>query len=353
MRVAEKIGSILCGAAATALLPNAAQAAGRCGLTTVSGGTATVQYDPFGGSSLNVTINGVTLSRINGSGGEKTSQIEFYARGATSAQNGTTLIPVLASSTGSGGTGYGQNIFFGTNQTPPILNISSGSPAAGVFRWAFSGNNAASDTFTLNFTVSLPANLNLNAGSTLPFDIVYSCAGTGGGSPFTDTGSVPNAIGVAVTVLSGLQASFVGSALDFGEVGDKTTTQVLAAPAAYTTSSSNYVRVASSGPYKVSLSSPNSYRMTFPAGVLTNANQVLKYSVKFLGQTRTTASPTFTDVTCQRSGTDAASGVLPIQATLLEGGQGKAVSSQYGEVLTVTVTPLLSTAGSQQNCAAL
>ncbi|WP_423603655.1 hypothetical protein [Sphingomonas sp. MS122] len=349
-----KIGLILC-ALAGMFAGSGAMAAGRCGLVTVSGGVANLQYDPFSPAAFGVTITGVTLSRVNGAGGEKSSEIEFYAKGATSAQNGATLTPIQTPSTGQGGTGYNQNIFFGTNQAPPLLNIESQTPAPGVFRWAFSGNNAASDTFTLNFALTLPANLNLIAGGTLPFDIVYSCKGTGGGGPFTDTGVYPNAITVSVTVLSGLQASYVGTALDFGEVGDKTTAEVTAAPATYTTPSTNYVRVASSGPYSVALSSPNSYRLTYPGGNVADANQTLRYSLRFLGQTRSTASPTFTTVTCQRGGTDAASGHLPITATLLEGGQGKAVSPQYGEVLVVTVTPLVSStpAGIQQNCAAL
>ena len=349
-----KFGLFLC-ALAGMLTGGEAIAGGACGLTTVSGGVATLQYDPFSPTAFGVTITGVTLSRVNGTGGEKTSNIEFYAKGATSAQNGATLTPMIAPSTGSGGTGYNQNIFFGTNQAPPILNINAQTPAPGVFRWAFSGNNAASDTFTLNFGLTLPANLNLIAGGTLPFDIVYSCKATGNGGPITDTGTHPNAIVVSVTILSGLQASYVGTMLDFGEVGDKTTAQVLAAPATYTTPNTNHVRVASSGPFSVGLSSPNAYRLTYPGGNLSDANQTLRYSVRFLGQTRSNTSPTFTTVTCQRAGTDAASGVLPITATLLEGGQGKAVSPQYGEVLVVTVTPLVAStpAGTQQNCPVL
>lgn len=339
-------------AVAAGLSPGAAFAVGKCGLTTVSGGTANLTYDPFNGTTTSINLTGVQLSRVNGSGGEKTANIEFYVKGTTAAQNGTVLIPISATGSGSGGP-TGSNIFFGTNQSPPILNINSGSPAPGVFRWAFTGNNAASDVFTLNLTLQLPANLNLNAGSTLPFDIVYSCNGTGGGGPFTDTGTVSNAIVVNVIVLSGLQASYVGTNLDFGEVGNLTTAQVLAAPATYTTPTTNYIRVASSGPYKVDIASQNNYKLTFSGGSLGNANQTLAYKALFLGQARTTASPTFTTVTCVRAGTDAAAGILPIRATLLEGGQGKTPASVYSDTITVTVTPLLSTVPSQQNCPAL
>jgi len=344
--------ALLALAVAAGASPGAAFAVGKCGLTTVSGGVANLTYDPFNGSTTSINLTGVQLSRVNGAGGEKTANIEFYVKGTTAAQNGTVLIPISATGSGSGGP-TGSNIFFGTNQSPPILNINAGSPAPGVFRWAFTGNNQASDVFTLNLTLQLPANLNINAGSTLPFDIVYSCNGTGGGGPFTDTGTVSNAIVVNVIVLSGLQASYVGTNLDFGEVGNLTTAQVLAAPATYTTPTTNYIRVASSGPYKIDVASQNNYKLTFSGGSLANANQTLAYKALFLGQQRTTASPTFTTVTCVRAGLDAAAGILPIRATLLEGGQGKTPASVYSDTITVTVTPLLSTVPSQQNCPAL
>jgi hypothetical protein len=352
MRHFPSLGSFVGLVALAFVLPGTANAAGRCGLTTVSGGVASVTYDPFNASTATIQLAGVTLSRVNGAGGEKTANIEFYVKGQTSATNGSQLNPLSAVGSGSG-VGFNQNIFFGTNVTPPILNINAGSPAAGVFRWVFSGNNAGSDTFTLNMTLTLPPNVNISAGNTLPFDVVYSCNGTGGGGPFTDTGTVSNAIVVNVTVLSGLQASYVGTVLDFGEVGDKTTTQVLAAPVTYTTPTSNYVRVASSGPFSVSMTSQNGYKLTFPGGNLGNANQTLNYSARFLGQTRSAGSPTFTTVTCARAGLDAAAGILPVTATLLQGGVGKTSASTYSDTLTVTVTPLLSTAPSQQTCPAL
>ncbi|MGN6820779.1 MAG: hypothetical protein ACTHJR_19145, partial [Sphingomonas sp.] len=282
--------ALLALAVAAGLSPGAAFAAQQCGLTTVNGGTANLTYDPFNGNNTNINLTGVTLSRVNLGGGNKTANLEFYVKGTTAAQNGTVLIPTSATGSGSGGP-TGSNIFFGTNQTPPTLNINSGSPAPGVFRWAFTGNNAASDVFTLNITLQLPANLNLTAGSTLPFDIVYSCNGTGNGGPFTDTGTVSNAIVVNVTVLSGLQASYVGTNLDFVEVGNLTTAAVLGAPGTYTTPTTNYIRVASSGPYSVSIASTNNYKLTFPGGSAGNPLQSLAYKALFLGQTPTTASP--------------------------------------------------------------
>lgn len=212
----------------------------------------------------------------------------------------------------------------------------------------------ASDTAVVNFQISLPANLDLNASTNLPFDAIFACSTTGGGSPTQQTGQISNAVVFPITVLSALQASYAGTALDFGEVGDKTTVDVLAAPATYTTPTANHVRVRSSGPYTVALTSQNGYKMTFPGGNLATPTHVLNYSLKFLGQTRTAASPTFTTVTCQRAGVPAAEAdMLPVVATLKEGGQGKLVSPTYSDQLTVTVTPLLSGAPSQQNCPAL
>ncbi len=174
------------------------------------------------------------------------------------------------------------------------------------------------------------------------------------GPPTQQTGQISNAVQFPVTVLSALQASYAGTALDFGEVGDKTTTQVLATPASYTTPSINRVSVRSSGPYSVTLSSQNAYRLTYPGGNLAMPNQVLNYKLAFLGQTRDNASPTFSSVTCLRAGVPASEAdLLPVVATLLEGGFGKLVSANYADTLTVTIAPLLSGAPSQQNCPAL
>lgn len=338
--------------------PATAIAQDRCGLRTISGGTASVSYDPFRGTSTGVTLSGVILERTNGPGGEKTQTINFYVRGVSAAQNGTSLLVSTGTTTGNGGgAGFNQNIFANvTGPFPPLSNTSS--PPPGVFYWNFNGNNTQSDRFTLGMNMTLPPNLNLTASSTLSFDIVYSCSGNGGGGPFVDTGVVTGAIVVNVTVLSALQASYVGNAtgLDFGEVGDVTTAQVLGAPGTYTTPTTNYVRVASSGPYSVTMTSQNGYRLTFPGGNLANVNQRLDYRVLFLGQTRSNASPTFTTVNCVRAGIDAAAGTLPIRATLLEGGLGtgtpKAPSPNYSDFLTVTITPLV-VAGAQQSCSTL
>jgi hypothetical protein len=138
-------------------------------------------------------------------------------------------------------------------------------------------------------------------------------------------------------VLSALQASFVGPALDFGEIGGLTTAALPSTPNSVKQRTGS-IRVASSGPYSVALTSANQFQMTYPGGSLATANQRIPYSLDFLGQTRTTASPTFTTVTCQRAGLSGQ--YLAVTPTLAEGGAGKAPAPNYQDILTVTVTPL-------------
>lgn len=321
------------------LAPGAAQAA-RCGLTTVSGGNTTTVYDPFNPAATTVNVTNLVLSRVNGANGEKTSSINFFIQGQSPAQNGSTI--VFSSGSGSGsGTGYNQNLFFNYGSTGPSPLNNSSSPPAGVFRWEFSGNNAQSDTFTVSASITLPQNLNLTAGTQLSFDIVYSCAGTGGGGQFSETGTVPGAITANIEVRSALRASFVGTALDFGELAQISDAQA----SAIKTSTSNYVRVQSSGPYSVSLAvdstDANPFTLTPGASATTDPLQRIRYSLKFLGQTRSATATSAITQTCARAGVgDSVEDRLPLQGTLIDGGSNKAVSPSYSEYLIVTVTPL-------------
>jgi hypothetical protein len=87
--------------------------------------------------------------------------------------------------------------------------------------------------------------------------------------------------------------------------------------------------------------SQNDYRLTFPGGNPATAVQRLNYKALFLGQTVSNSAPTFSAVTCARAGVPASEAdLLPIRATLLEGGDGKQVSPDYKDVITVTVSPL-------------
>jgi len=328
--------------------------AATCGIVGNSTASPAI-YDPFNPAGLATTNVQLNLTRLVPPGGQKTDIVNFYLKSNNTAADGTSIIPTSVAVEGNV-SGTGLDIFYDFAESPPTVAPTSVNPSSAnkFLKIEFTGNNVASDTAVVNFQVSLPANLDLNASTNLPFDVIFACSTTGGGPPTQQTGQISNAVVFPITVLSALQATYAGTALDFGEIGDKTTVDVLAAPAIYTTPINNHVNVRSSGPYSVTLSSQNQYRMTFPGGNLTMANQRLDYQLQFLGQTRSNASPTFATVTCMRAGVPAfEADQLPVVATLLEGGQGKLVSPTYSDILTVTVSPLLAGAPSQQNCPAL
>jgi len=328
------------------IAPSAEAQVRRC-LVTASSAASVADYDPFGPTEINIANVAITFTRSNGPGGAKPSIIDMFVKAQSSAANGILLIPTSVVGAGTA-TGLGQNIFYNTpGPTPNIATPLGNTPVAGVLRWEYTGNNDASDVFTVNFTVKIPANLDLTASSGLLFDIEYGCNGTGGGPPFSERSTAPNAYSLSIHVKSALQASYVGSALDFGEIGDKTTADVLAAPSTYSTPpSGNHVRIVSSGPYKVELSSQNAFRLTYPGGNAGTAVQSVKYKALFLGQTVFNGSAAFAPVTCMRAGVlSAQADLLPIRATLLEGGDGKQVSPDYKDVITVTVSPLDSGVG--------
>jgi hypothetical protein len=268
----------------------------------------------------------------------------MYIQAQTSAANGTVLIPVSVVGAGSA-TGLGQNIFYNTPGTVPNITVPlPNTPVAGVLRWDYSGNNAASDVFTVTFNVTLPANLNLDASSVINFDIHYGCNGTGGGPPFSEVSIALNAFTLQVHVKSGLQASFVGPALAFGEVGDKTDGDVTGAPGTWTRNGN--IRVASSGPYTVDMTSQNGYRMTYSGGSAATEVQNLRYEATFLGNVRNPGNTATISRTCTRAGLGApplSGGVLlPLSVRLLEGGTDEVPSALYQDNLVVTFTPLVA-----------
>ncbi|HYJ83303.1 MAG TPA: hypothetical protein VEW26_10740 [Allosphingosinicella sp.] len=332
---------------AAGLLARPAEAQVRRCLVTAASAASVADYDPFAPTGINITNVAITFTRSNGPGGAKPSTIDMFVKAQSSAANGIQLIPTSVVGAGNA-TGLNQNIFYDTPGPTPNITVPLGNtPAPGVLRWDYSGNNSASDVFTVNFTVIVPANIDLTASAGLLFDIEYGCNGTGGGPPFSERATAPNAYSLSIHVKSALQATYVGAALDFGEVGDKTTLVVLGAPATYSTpATGNNVRILSSGPYKVEMTSQNAFRLTYPGGNPGTALQSLKYKALFLGQTVFNGSPAFAAVTCARAGVPASEAdLLPIRATLLEGGDGKQVAPDYKDVITVTVSPLVSGAG--------
>lgn len=308
------------------VLPGQALAAtcGVSGATSVSIGN----YNPFTGSGFNQVQVTLNLTRLR-SGGQYTRLANFYFVQPAGS-------PAYAISY------MGSNILYTLPASHPL---SLSFPQPGTVYKDF-GGSASPNTVAIPLVVTIPGNLNLVAGDPIVFDIRYICSGAGGMSGVSSPATLTAAMTIKINVLSALQASYAGPALDFGEVGTVTDAQ------ASTHNVAGNVRVASSGPFTVTLSSANSYRMTYPGGSLGTAAQRIGYSARFLGQTRNNSSPTFTTVACNRAGTSGQN--LPITVTLQEGGTTKVPAPNYLDTLTVTVTPLaVPFGGSTVNCPGL
>lgn len=319
-----------------------AQAATTCGITGASTANPAV-YDPFNPTGLASTSITLNLTRVNDPGGLKTDIVNFYLRSQNSDANGIQIIPRSAVIVGSV-VGFNQNIFYNNPGPVPIVAPTSLNPIPpnNFLKMSFTGNNAASDTAQVTFDVIFPANLNLNASTSLAFDAIFACSTTGGGKGTQQTGSLPNAVVFPVTVLSALRTYYAGTALDFGEIGNVTTSSLSGTPRL--TSPSNYVSVQSSGAYSVTLSSQNGFKLFKPGAAV--AGDKVDYQLRFLGQdvnATTTPSPGAVAISksCQRAGIGSTGNALPIQARLLEGGSGKNPSPSYSDILTITVTPLI------------
>lgn len=315
---------------------SAAQVTGQthCGIASPSGGVvATQYYDPFNPTPLSSQSINLTLSRYVGSkSGQKTQQVNFYFTQASGTPPGFQLLYQGANvlyTAGPGGLGIGA----------PALSTSN-SAATGTIGFNF-GNNI--DVFNPQVILSVPAGLDFSNGLTVNFNIVFACNGTGDSFANVSASSpdtLVSALVLPVAVLNALQAYYAGPALAFGEIGQVTQAQVLAAPATYTRT--GYIHVASSGPYTVSLTSyaQNPYRMTYPGGSTATAGQFIPYKVSLLGQTRSNASPQFATTGCVRAGVS--TGVnIALSATLEDGGVGKQVGA-YQDSLSVTITPLVN-----------
>lgn len=342
MRIVRNLKLAMVALASAGALGAAPALAATCGIISSGTTSTTVNYDPFSPTGLAATQISLKLQRINGGGGEKTDIVNFYLQAHDSNANGT---QVVANSIVVDGnySGLGYDIFYDSTEAPPLVAPTSVSPTGTnkFLQIAFTGNNAASDYATVNFTVQLPPNLDLTNSATLSFDAVFACSTTGGGSPTQQSGSITNAISFPIKVLSALQASYAGTDLSFGEVGNVTNTQVQTTPGNYRTSANNYLRVQSSSPYRVTLTSANGYRLTYPGGNLGTATQRINYALKFLGDNRNETATSSIVKTCSRAGVGSAlEDRLYLQATLREGGQGKTVAPNYQDILTVLIEPL-------------
>lgn len=310
---------LILGLAAGACLLGGGSAMAQC--VTFDPVVLSGSFDPFNPSGTTVQTLTITAHRPPAVGGMKTQEVDFiYLRRPDTPAS----LTIVQTTTG------GQIL-----ENPPghILDPNNVNPNEVELNF---GGVGQPDTQTFVVTVTVPSGADLPAGTTdLNLDLKYFCKRTGN-APH-DSGIDPNSLIVRINVLSALQASFVGPALDFGEIGGLTTAALPATPNSVKQRTGN-VRVASSGPYSVALTSQNQFQMTYPGGSLATANQRIPYALDFLGQVKTTASPTFTTVTCQRAGLTGQ--YLAVTPTLLEGGAGKVPSTNYQDILTVTVTPL-------------
>lgn len=227
----------------------------------------------------------------------------------------------------------------------PVINMAApATPNQIVVNF---GDATQSDQVVVPVTVVLPAGVDLPAGqSLLPFDVKYACRSVLGPSDIVQ-GSQTGGLQLSLNVLSALQASFAGVALDFGEIGTLTTTG-LGAAGTGVTERTGAIRVASSGPYSVAMSASGNYRMTYPGGSVLVPGQRIPFEVDFLNQSARFPIG-FTSTLCTAAGAGGRN--LDITARLLEGGQGKVPAPVYQDVLTVTFTPLVAPfAGTPSTC---
>lgn len=329
-----------------AMLPMAASAQAQrspfCGVTGTATAPARITYDPFSPGGLSQATIPLILQRNRGLLTGHTGEVSLVL----TASPGTPPLNV---------TYQGHDVLYREGSAagrPRALNEwDNGAGAAGEIRYRFGGLFASDLSAPLNLRVSIPPGTDLSAGEPVYFDILYICSGELGmlSIPFPTRES--RAIRLDVNVVSALQAYYAGSALDFGEIGDVTTEQVRASPDRYTTAATNSLRVRSSGPYEVRVRSDNDFRLTFPGGSTADPAETIRYSVNFLGQD-IVSNGSFGTRICARAGVGGAAGILPIRARLREGGAGKTPSPNYGDTVTITFSPIVTSSAGQQ-CASL
>lgn len=312
-----------------------------CGVSGDATVPATIAYDPFASTGLSQATIPLVLRR-NRLLTARTADVSLILV----APSGTPPIEV---------TYQGYNVLYADGATagrPRALDsVDNGAGAAGEIRYRFGGALATDLSPALNLRVTVPPGTDLAVDETIYLDLIYICSGEGGLLSMPTPTRLTRAIKLDLNVVSALQAYYAGSALNFGELGNVTTAAVLAAPANYTTSAANALRVRSSGPYEVTVRSQNDFRLTYPGGSASDTAQTIRYSVRFLGRD-VTSNTSFGTRSCTRAGVSGAGATLPIRATLLEGGSTKTPSQNYADTISVTFTPVV-TASSAQNCAGL
>ena len=190
----------------------------------------------------------------------------------------------------------------------------------------------ASANFTINVTI--PAGANLTSGTnTITFPVQYVCKETPGNNDFGAT--IPNGLVVQFNVPAALQASFAGTAMDFGDITAISNAQ------ASSHIINGQINVKSTAPYSVAVTSSSGFVMTPGGAGATDAAQKIGYQFGLLSQSAggnsSGVSTTWTTKSCQSAGLSGVS--LPVTTTLNEGGSGKA-SGSYKDTVQVTFTPL-------------
>lgn len=341
---------------AQAVAPDSSECGGDVTVNGTIGGGG-VYIDPFLGAGTTVS-GSLTLNRIAAaSGGGKTQDYAFYLvpnvtlpGGSHVYYNGVDILNPNPSGTPTSlppPSGSSLNLSGGT------IEAYSGSTPSGYLVVGFSGASQPDTQIVNNIQFTLGTLGGLDAGSTtVYFQVYYVCKATGGYTAVTSPkAGDPHAITLTVNTLSALQASYQGTALDFGDITN--------APANTTTvtgsGAGSGIRFASNAPVGVTLASSNgnSFLLT-PGDVASSAgsSNAVKYRVSFLGNTAGYTSGVKTNypnnIICPKVGI---SGIyLPITATLDEGGAGKVASSNYLNNLTITFTPEAAATGVSGTC---
>lgn len=319
-------GGLAAAAAATSLsTPAAAQSGAACGVTGQAQAASSITYDPFSPTGLQQITIPLVLTRY-ASGGAKTQSVNFVLTKAANTPNYQVLH-------------QGVSVLYTEGQTGGRPTI--GSQNSGEINYNFGGASAPDNSTPFNLLVTIPANTDLSAGQPIRFDISYVCKGTGGMRDVDAPARLVSAIQINVNVLSVLQASYIGPALDFGEIGAKTDLQVATDPGPRT----GFIRVASSGPYSIEMRSEKGYRMSYPGGNPALPLQSVGYRATLLGQTRHPGDTSTVRQVCNRAGlagSASSQGIrIPLSVTLAEGGIGRLPAPNYQDNLIVTVTPLI------------
>jgi len=294
---------------------------------TIDNATVPGAYNPFSASgfdqTMTLTVRRGIISTV------REGNLVFVRRPGDNRNYDVKIV------SDDGGSGAGTSVLY----YPPGPTLSTGNNDAGEIEANFL--ILPTRTFQARFTA--PAQSDILAGTIdLVLDVKFLCEELIGST----SGTTSSGFTLRLTVQSALQASFVGSSLDFKEIGSLSTAQIPGTPNSVKQVTGS-LRVASSGPYEVKAASQNGWVMTPNGAAATQANQKIGYELSLLGRT-VRPGGSFTPKVCSRA---TVTGVyLPMSVTLLEGGVGKTPSPTYQDTVTVTVTPLGATTPATETC---